>query len=232
MSGLPYSMSDMEGGFETMTPSRPGPYTSSSQHQLPHFNPPPPPKATQADLFGKHRDTSDQDQMDDDTPKHQNTPTRDNPFDNLGNQTPQRPTQGQPRQPPRGYGLHNIGSPEDFSERKPKIIKDPQLFYNGEYFMKFLSRFERTALAFQATDYDKASQIIWFIRPEELKVQLESMDGVVRYACDYDKRALLRYIDVIDVCVTYYTRRSECCVQMGEHVSTGDGTEDRQHGRT
>ncbi|KAH9474110.1 hypothetical protein Pst134EA_001155 [Puccinia striiformis f. sp. tritici] len=77
MSGLPYSMSDMEGGFETTTPSRPGPYASSSQHQLPHFNPPPPPKATQADLFGKHRDTSDQDQMDDDTPKHQDTSDED-----------------------------------------------------------------------------------------------------------------------------------------------------------
>ena len=89
MSDLPYSMSDMEGGFETMTPSRPGPYASSSHNQQPHINLQPPPKRTQANLFGKHRDTSDQDQMDDDTPKHQNTPTRDDPFDNLGNQTPQ-----------------------------------------------------------------------------------------------------------------------------------------------
>ncbi|KNE89190.1 hypothetical protein PSTG_17352 [Puccinia striiformis f. sp. tritici PST-78] len=32
------------------------------------------------------------------------------------------------------------------------FIKDPQLFYNGKYFMKFLAQFERTALAFQATD--------------------------------------------------------------------------------
>ncbi|KNE88542.1 hypothetical protein PSTG_18052, partial [Puccinia striiformis f. sp. tritici PST-78] len=46
---------------------------------------------------------------------------------------------------------------------------------------KFLGRFERTALAFKASDYDKALQIGWFVRSEELKVQLEAMDGYNEY---------------------------------------------------
>ncbi|KNE94637.1 hypothetical protein PSTG_12000 [Puccinia striiformis f. sp. tritici PST-78] len=54
---------DMERGFESLTPSRHGPYASTSQNQQPNFklHPPPPIRKTQADLFGKHRDTSDQD---------------------------------------------------------------------------------------------------------------------------------------------------------------------------
>ncbi|KNE92152.1 hypothetical protein PSTG_14444 [Puccinia striiformis f. sp. tritici PST-78] len=61
MSGLPYHISDMEGGFETITPSRPGPYASSSQHQLSHFNLQPPLKKSRTEIFGNHRDTLDQD---------------------------------------------------------------------------------------------------------------------------------------------------------------------------
>ncbi|KAH9453899.1 hypothetical protein Pst134EB_014001 [Puccinia striiformis f. sp. tritici] len=88
MSSLPFSLG-MEGGFESTTPSRHGPYAST--------------------------DTSDQDQMDDDTPKQHNTPRKvEDPFDNLGNQSPKRPTRGPPREPPQGppagYGLHNIVS--------------------------------------------------------------------------------------------------------------------------
>ncbi|KNF04533.1 hypothetical protein PSTG_02443 [Puccinia striiformis f. sp. tritici PST-78] len=60
MSGLPYSMSDMEGGFKTTTPSRPEPYTSTSPNQQSHFNLQPPLKKTHTDLSGKHRDMSDQ----------------------------------------------------------------------------------------------------------------------------------------------------------------------------
>ncbi|KAH9461827.1 hypothetical protein Pst134EB_005747 [Puccinia striiformis f. sp. tritici] len=187
MSGLPFSTMDMEGGFESTTPSRPNPYASTSYIQQPNFNlqQPPPFGKTRADLFGKPRDTSNQDQMDDDTSKHPNTPTRGDPFDNLGNQTPrkapQEPPRGPPRGPPAGYGLHNMGSPDEIPDRKPKIIKEPGLYYDGEHFMKFLGRFERTALAFKASDYDKALQIGWFVRSEELKVQLEAMDGYNEY---------------------------------------------------
>ncbi|KNF03138.1 hypothetical protein PSTG_03723 [Puccinia striiformis f. sp. tritici PST-78] len=186
MSGLPFSV-DMEGGFESMTPSRHGPYASSSQTQQPNFNlhPPPPIRKTRADLFGKHRDMSDQDQMDDNTPRHLNTPTRGDPFDNLGNQTPrkapQEPPGGPPQGPPAGYGLHNMGSPDEIPDRKPKIIKEAGLFYHGKHFMKFMGRFERTVLAFKALDYDKALQIGWFVQSEELKVQLKAMDGYNEY---------------------------------------------------
>ncbi|OAV85124.1 hypothetical protein PTTG_10775, partial [Puccinia triticina 1-1 BBBD Race 1] len=51
--------------------------------------------------------------------------------------------------------------------------------------MKFLKRFERTANAFQATDYDKALQIGRFVRTEELKSELEEMDGYDD--CDWKK---------------------------------------------
>ncbi|KNE90077.1 hypothetical protein PSTG_16482 [Puccinia striiformis f. sp. tritici PST-78] len=182
MSGLPFSV-DMEGGFESTTPSRHGPYASTSQTQQPNFNLQPPPlRKTRTDFFGKHRDMLDQEQMDDDTPKQHNTPRRaEDPFDNLGNQSPKRPNREPPQGPPAGYGLHNIGSPDEISERKPKIIKEPGLFYDREHFKKFLGRFERTALAFKASDYDKALQIGWFIRSEELKVQLEAMDGYDEY---------------------------------------------------
>ncbi|KNE98670.1 hypothetical protein PSTG_08040 [Puccinia striiformis f. sp. tritici PST-78] len=125
--------------------------------------------------------------------KHHNTPTREDPFENLGNQTPrenpqgpfQEPPRAPPRGPPRGtptrYGLYNIGSPEDIPERKPGIIKDSRLFYSGEHFMKFLERFERSALVYQTLGFDKSLQIGWFLRNKELRVQLEAMDGYKEY---------------------------------------------------
>ncbi|KNF05786.1 hypothetical protein PSTG_01183 [Puccinia striiformis f. sp. tritici PST-78] len=74
-----------------------------------------------------------------------------------------------------------MGSPDEIPDRKPKINKEPGLFYGGKHFMKFLGRFKRTALAFKASDYNKALQIGWFVRSEELKVQLEAMDGYNEY---------------------------------------------------
>ncbi|POW21213.1 hypothetical protein PSHT_02648 [Puccinia striiformis] len=158
MSGLPFSV-DMEGGFESMTPLRHGPYASTSHTQQPNFDLKPPPlKKTQPEISGKHGDMSDQYQMDKTTPNNDRPP-------------------GTPHGPPTGYDLYNVDSPEDFLDEEPRIIKDSGLFYDGKHFMKFLERFERTALAYQASGYDKALQILWFIGPEELKVQLEAMDG-------------------------------------------------------
>jgi hypothetical protein len=67
----------------------------------------------------------------------------------------------------------------------PKIIKEPGLFYDGENFGKFLMRFERAARAFNASDYDKALQIGRFMKTEDLKIQLEAMDGFEK--CEWAK---------------------------------------------
>ncbi|KAH9472268.1 hypothetical protein Pst134EA_002891 [Puccinia striiformis f. sp. tritici] len=160
MSSLPFSNVDMKDGLQTTTQSRTGSYKSLSQNQQSYFHlKPPPPRKTQTDLSGNHRDMLDQYQMDEDTARHH------------------RQTRGPSRGPPNGYGLYNMHSNKETEDEEPRIIKDPGLFYNGKHFMKFLERFERTALAYQASGYNKALQILWFIQPEELKVQLEAMDG-------------------------------------------------------
>ncbi|KAA1066291.1 hypothetical protein PGT21_027686 [Puccinia graminis f. sp. tritici] len=75
--------------------------------------------------------------------------------------TPQR--QAKQTEPPvTGYGLHNArGSDGEPTERRygPRIIKEPGLVYDGTNFTQFLARYERAALAFQASDYEKALQI-------------------------------------------------------------------------
>ncbi|KAI7948478.1 hypothetical protein MJO29_010143 [Puccinia striiformis f. sp. tritici] len=59
----------------------------------------------------------------------------------------------------------------------PIIIKDTGLCYEGVQFMKFLGRYELAAETFGAGDREKAMQIIRFIKSEELKEELERMDG-------------------------------------------------------
>ncbi|KAA1115825.1 hypothetical protein PGT21_000204 [Puccinia graminis f. sp. tritici] len=64
------------------------------------------------------------------------------------------------------------------------LIEQPGLFYNGHHFMQFLRQYEMKADSLNATKYDQALQIGRFVRTEELKCQIESMDGYEE--CDWD----------------------------------------------
>ncbi|KAA1089626.1 hypothetical protein PGT21_025363 [Puccinia graminis f. sp. tritici] len=70
------------------------------------------------------------------------------------------------------------------NQNKPVLIEQPGLFYNGHHFMQFLRQYEMTANSLNATKYDQALQIGRFVRTEELKCQIESMDGYEE--CDWD----------------------------------------------
>ncbi|KAA1110314.1 hypothetical protein PGT21_017808 [Puccinia graminis f. sp. tritici] len=70
------------------------------------------------------------------------------------------------------------------NQNKPVLIEQPGLFYNGHHFMQFLRQYEMTADSLNATKYDRALQIGRFVRTEELKCQIESMDGYKE--CDWD----------------------------------------------
>ncbi|OAV85161.1 hypothetical protein PTTG_30739 [Puccinia triticina 1-1 BBBD Race 1] len=65
---------------------------------------------------------------------------------------------------------------------KPNIIRNEEgLYYDGSQFMKFLHRFEWVAYGYGATDREKAIQIPRFIQTEELKCELEEMEGYEEY---------------------------------------------------
>ncbi|KAA1083875.1 hypothetical protein PGT21_010235 [Puccinia graminis f. sp. tritici] len=101
------------------------------------------------------------------------------PSENDDNQIYQQsPPQKQIYQQPRPEEK-NYQQPTD--EREPVIIESPGLYYDGNNFMRFLTRFERAAKACKATDYDKALQIGLFMKTEELLTQLEAMDGYDTY---------------------------------------------------
>ncbi|KAA1123649.1 hypothetical protein PGTUg99_023985 [Puccinia graminis f. sp. tritici] len=70
------------------------------------------------------------------------------------------------------------------NQNKPVLIEQPGLFYNGHHFMQFLRQYEMTADSLNATKYDRALQIGRFVQTEELKCQIESMDGYEE--CDWD----------------------------------------------
>ncbi|KAA1076279.1 hypothetical protein PGT21_000985 [Puccinia graminis f. sp. tritici] len=70
------------------------------------------------------------------------------------------------------------------NQNKPVLIEQPGLFYDGHHFMQFLRRYEMTADSLNASKYDRALQIGRFVRTEELKCQIESMDGYEE--CDWD----------------------------------------------
>ncbi|KAA1108409.1 hypothetical protein PGT21_011949 [Puccinia graminis f. sp. tritici] len=71
-----------------------------------------------------------------------------------------------------------------YNQNKPVLIEQPGLFYNGHHFMQFLRQYEMTADSLNATKYNRALQIGRFVRTEELKCQIESMDGYEE--CDWD----------------------------------------------
>ena len=160
---LPFgSMPDMEDGFTQSTSMRPGQGSSSSGMNWTSGTVPPPPKGKQKQKYREpvSETESDSDKTDTQRPDIQ-----------------QRNTQQE--RPANSYGLHNMGPRDDSMENRagPRIIKEPGLVYDGTNFNRFLARFERVAKAFQATDYDKALQIGRFVRKEELKLELEAMDG-------------------------------------------------------
>ncbi|KAA1114338.1 hypothetical protein PGT21_005028 [Puccinia graminis f. sp. tritici] len=64
------------------------------------------------------------------------------------------------------------------------LIEQPGLFYNGHHFMQFLRQYEMKADSLNASKYDRALQIGRFVQTEELKCQIESMDGYEE--CDWD----------------------------------------------
>ncbi|KAA1102023.1 hypothetical protein PGT21_035166 [Puccinia graminis f. sp. tritici] len=70
------------------------------------------------------------------------------------------------------------------NQNKPVLIEQPGLFYDGHHFMQFLRQYEMTADSLNASKYDRALQIGRFVRTEELKCQIESMDGYEE--CDWD----------------------------------------------
>ncbi|KAA1086495.1 hypothetical protein PGT21_000330 [Puccinia graminis f. sp. tritici] len=70
------------------------------------------------------------------------------------------------------------------NQNKPVLIEQPGLFYNGHHFMQFLRQYEMIADSLNATKYNRALQIGRFVRTEELKCQIESMDGYEE--CDWD----------------------------------------------
>ncbi|OAV86766.1 hypothetical protein PTTG_06810, partial [Puccinia triticina 1-1 BBBD Race 1] len=107
------------------------------------------------------------------------------------------------------------------------IIKDPGLFYDGSHFMKFLTRYERIAQTFQATDYDKALQIGRFVRTEQLKCELEEMDGYKQ--CNWKKlrKEMVELWGELDKTVLYTT--ADLIKVAEEYTADGQLTTHRQY---
>ncbi|KAA1092023.1 hypothetical protein PGTUg99_016897 [Puccinia graminis f. sp. tritici] len=87
------------------------------------------------------------------------------------------PTYQQPKQQESIYQ-------QPTTQKESVLIEQPGLFYDGHHFMQFLRQYEMTADSLNATKYDRALQIGRFVRTEELKCQIESMDGYEE--CDWD----------------------------------------------
>ncbi|EHS62475.1 uncharacterized protein PGTG_20598 [Puccinia graminis f. sp. tritici CRL 75-36-700-3] len=83
-----------------------------------------------------------------------------------------------------GNGTYGVPAeneePQEMDEPRPRpavIIKEADLKYDGENFEDFLDRFELAAEIYGAGGFDKARQVCRFVKSEELKKELESMDG-------------------------------------------------------
>ncbi|KAA1112862.1 hypothetical protein PGT21_013056 [Puccinia graminis f. sp. tritici] len=87
------------------------------------------------------------------------------------------PNHQQSKQQPPTYQQPN-------NQNKPVFIEQPGLFYNGHHFTQFLRQYEMTADSLNASKYDQALQIGRFMKTEELKDQIELMDGYQE--CDWD----------------------------------------------
>ncbi|OAV88499.1 hypothetical protein PTTG_29011 [Puccinia triticina 1-1 BBBD Race 1] len=195
---LPFSTLEMGEGFASSTPLRNRPLAGTSGLLWPSNatnNPPQPPRKDKGKGPENHfRDPAEEEMSDSD--ETQNNPPRNNtprqqptgygihnteknqenmyhPHFQQQQQQPQIPVQ-QP-QP-----IYVYSQPEH--SNKPNIIRNEEgLYYDGSQFMKFLHRFERVAYGYDATDREKAIQIPRFIRTEELKCELEEMEGYEEY---------------------------------------------------
>ncbi|PLW28259.1 hypothetical protein PCANC_27716 [Puccinia coronata f. sp. avenae] len=88
---------------------------------------------------------------------------------------PSRPHFSQRQQ---GYRLQmGDNSFADIPSRGIKIIKNPTLIFDGNNFTAFLKRYERDAILFGPDKHAMAMQIGRFVKTEELKQELEAMDG-------------------------------------------------------
>ncbi|PLW24033.1 hypothetical protein PCANC_28513 [Puccinia coronata f. sp. avenae] len=65
----------------------------------------------------------------------------------------------------------------DIPRKSMKIIKNPTLMFDGNNFTAFLKQYEREARVFELDEYAMAMQIGRFVKTEELKQELEAMDG-------------------------------------------------------
>ncbi|PLW28911.1 hypothetical protein PCANC_27619 [Puccinia coronata f. sp. avenae] len=78
----------------------------------------------------------------------------------------------------QGYGLRmgdNLLA--DVPRKSMKINKNPTLMFDGNTFTAFLRRYEQEARVFKLDKYAMAMQIGRFVKTEQLKEELEAMDG-------------------------------------------------------
>ncbi|KAA1104159.1 hypothetical protein PGT21_012600 [Puccinia graminis f. sp. tritici] len=110
--------------------------------------------------------------------------------------TPQR--QAKQTEPPvTGYGLHNARGSD--------------------------ARYERAALAFQASDYEKVLQIGRFVHKEELKLELEAMDGDDSFNWKKLRKAMEESWGELDNTILYTTAD---LVKIAEGYSRRGGLKD------
>ncbi|PLW58669.1 hypothetical protein PCANC_00104 [Puccinia coronata f. sp. avenae] len=65
----------------------------------------------------------------------------------------------------------------DIPKKSMKIIKNPELMFDGNNFTAFLKQYEQEARVVELDKYAMAMQIGRFVKTEELKQELEAMDG-------------------------------------------------------
>mgnify|MGYP000964125231 CR=1 FL=1 len=197
---LPTSTQDLEAGGSVQN-------TPLSTRLLPGIQgmtqglPPPQqqqPRARSSVSFGQPESTT----IEFDQPEHIRVET--------GFNTPSNPR----RTPTQGYGLNpeyndsesetpspRMPGPAGFQprynqqsvtqpRRKVVIIKDSTLAYQDEDFKEFLDRFELAAEVYGAEGYDMVRQICRFVVGEELKQELESMDGYAERDWDTLRRSM------------------------------------------
>ncbi|EFP94557.2 uncharacterized protein PGTG_20513 [Puccinia graminis f. sp. tritici CRL 75-36-700-3] len=152
---------DLEGVLPTTNPPSTGIFSGNQNGQNMNIDPPPPPmshnRIRHNRTYGINRHTQS---------ANTSTGNRPGPGGNLGNGT---------------YGIPAENEePQEMDEPRPRpavIIKEADLKYNGENFEDFLDRFELAAEIYGAGGFDKARQVCRFVKSEELKKELESMDG-------------------------------------------------------
>ncbi|PLW05420.1 hypothetical protein PCANC_28877 [Puccinia coronata f. sp. avenae] len=195
------------GGFSGFnTPSRNRQMASGSTlntNKGPTTPLPPPPKGDKGKRNDRYRTTIEELNEDDDKEQQHQQLHRNpaqfraeqnlllkEPMQYTDEQTPQPQHHQQPYQSTpyptgfqrpgiqQGYGLQmGDNSLADIPRKSMKIIKNPTLMFDGNNFTAFLKRYEREARVFELDKYAMAMQIGRFVKTEELKQELEAMDG-------------------------------------------------------